>query len=64
MAEPDEFTRAAVVAGRTVKRLERQGYSSAEAKRLVIAVINSEEEKVCLGEAFDATRFIRCLDQL
>jgi hypothetical protein len=65
MTKPDEFTRAAIVAGRTVRRLEREGHSSAEAKQLVKAVINSEEEKLVRhGEAFDAARCIRRLDRL
>ncbi len=65
MAESDDFFRAAVLASRTVKRLERQGHSATEAKRLVVSVIDSEEKEVVhYRHSFDAARFIRRLEQL
>ena len=64
MAESDEFFKAAVVAGRTVQRLLRDGLSRVEARRLVKAAIDAEEKEVLQGHPFDAVRFISYLNHL
>ncbi len=65
MDAPNQFTRATVSAGQTVRRLEREGLSVDEAKRLVAGMINEEESKVMKGErAFDEKGFIERLRQL
>jgi hypothetical protein len=43
----------------TIDRLERQGHSNDEAKRMVLAVIDAEEFAVMKGRhSFDQTRFL------
>jgi hypothetical protein len=65
MSESDDFFRAAIVAGRTVKRLELAGFGSDEARRLVLTVIQAEERvAVADGYVFDAARFIQRLEGL
>ena len=65
MTDSDEFFRAAIVAGRTVKRLGMAGHPFIEAKRLVLAVIKAEErEAVGDGYVFDAALFVKRLEQL
>jgi hypothetical protein len=51
MDAPNQFTRAAGVAGQTVRRLQREGLTAEEAKRLVSTVIN--EEELCIIERED-----------
>ena len=62
MDAPNQFARATAFAGQTVRRLQREGLSADEAKRLVSAVINEEELVIWKGErAFDETGFIERL---
>jgi hypothetical protein len=62
---PNQFARATVFAGQTVRRLEREGLTVDEAKRLVAAVINEEELVVRSGErAFDEEGFVKRLRRL
>jgi hypothetical protein len=46
MSDANPYSRATILAGATVKRLQREGCSLKEAKRLVVAVINSEEAEM------------------
>ena len=65
MDQSEEFLEAALVASRTVRRLQREGHSPTEAKRLVIAAIDAEQfELLRQGRRFDEARFIRRLDHL
>jgi hypothetical protein len=65
MDAPNQFARATVFAGKTVRRLKREGLPADEAKRLVAAVINEEELVIRKGErAFDEKGFIGRLRQL
>jgi hypothetical protein len=65
MAESDEFFKAAVVACRTIRRLERHGQSPSDARSLVKAIVDAEERLVVQqGYPFDADRFIRRLHHL
>ncbi|HLX71026.1 MAG TPA: hypothetical protein VKV04_15475 [Verrucomicrobiae bacterium] len=65
MDASNQFTQATIVAGQTVRRLEREGLSVDEAKRLVAGMINEEESKVMKGErAFDEKGFIERLRRL
>lgn len=47
--DPNQFARASILAGQTVRRLQRMGHSSEEAKRLVVMVINEEESSMLKG---------------
>ncbi len=61
----NEFARATVLAGQTVKRLEREGISADEARRLVVGVINAEEAAVTKGRRpFDEVRLVKQLRRL
>jgi len=54
MSAANPYYRSAVLAGATVRRLQREGCSLDEAKRLVVQVINSEEtEMIRLRREFD-----------
>ena len=65
MDESNQYTRATLLAGETVQRLQREGYSADEAKRLVTAVINAEEFALMKGRhSFDEARFSERLRQL
>ena len=65
MGPSNQFFQASVFAGKTVERLQREGHSADEAKRMVAAVINAEEFAVMTGRhSFDATRFSERLRQL
>ena len=65
MDRSNQFTEAAIFAGQTVKRLQREGHSADDAKRMVAEVINAEEFVVTTGRhSFDAERFIERLRQL
>ena len=65
MDELNQYTRATVLAGETVQRLQREGCSADEAKRLVAAVINAEEFALMKGRhSFDLARFSERLRQL
>jgi hypothetical protein len=65
MDEMSQYARATVLAGETVKRLQREGHSAEEAKRMVAAVINAEEFAVRTGRhSFDVARFVGRLRQL
>ena len=65
MDDPSQYTRATILARDTVERLQREGHSVDEAKRMVVAVINAEEFAVMKGRhSFDETRFIERLRQL
>jgi hypothetical protein len=65
MDEFNQYFRGTVVARQTVERLQQQGVSADEAKRLVTAVINAEEFAIMKGRhAFDEGRFIERLRQL
>jgi hypothetical protein len=65
MDAPNQFARATVMAGKTVRRLEREGLTVDEAKRLVAAVINEEELVIRKGgRAFDEGGFVERLRKL
>ncbi len=65
MDESDQYFRATLLARETVERLQREGHSADEAKRLVTAVINAEELALMQGRhSFDETRFTERLRQL
>jgi len=65
MDDMNQYRRATIVAGETVKRLQREGHSAEEAKRMVVAVVNAEEFAVMNGRhSFDETRCIERLHQL
>lgn len=65
MRESNEYFRATVLACATVERLQRQGHSAEDAKRLVTAVINAEEFALLNGRhSFDEARFSERLRQL
>lgn len=65
MDDMNQYRRATIVAGETVERLRLAGHSDEEAKRMVAAVINTEEFAVMKGrQTFDETRFIERLRQL
>ena len=65
MNESNQYLRAALLARETVERLQRDGHSAEEAKRLVVAAINAEEFAVMTGRhAFDEARFSERMRQL
>ena len=65
MDEINQYFRPTHLAGETVERLQREGHSAEEARRLVTAVINAEEFAVMKGRhSFDEARFIEQLRQL
>jgi hypothetical protein len=65
MNESNPYLRAALLARETVERLQREGHSADEAKRLVVAAINAEEFAVMKGRhSFDEARFRERLRQL
>ncbi len=65
MSESNQYFRATLIAHETVERLQREGHSADEAKRLVTAVINAEEFALMKGRhTFDETRFSERLRQL
>jgi hypothetical protein len=65
MNESHHYSRAALLARKTVERLQREGHSAEEAKRLVVAAINAEEFAVLKGRhSFDEARFSERLRQL
>jgi hypothetical protein len=65
MDDPSQYTRATILARETVDRLQREGHSADEAKRMVTTVINAEEFAMMKGRhTFDETRFIERLHQL
>jgi hypothetical protein len=65
MDDFSQYSRATILARETVDRLQREGHSADEAKRMVAAVINAEEFAVMKGRhTFDETRFVERLHQL
>ena len=65
MDDFSHYSRATILARETVDRLQQEGHSADEAKRMVTAVINAEEFAVMKGRhTFDETRFIERLHQL
>lgn len=65
MPDPNPYSRAAILAAKTVERLQREGFSAEESKRLVEAVINAEEFAVMKGRhPFSEARFIERLRAL
>ena len=65
MDDFSQYSRATILARETVDRLQQEGHSANEAKRMVTAVINAEEFAVMKGRhTFDETRFIERLHQL
>jgi hypothetical protein len=65
MDDMNQYRRATIVARETVERLQRDGHSMDEAKRMVVAVINAEEPGVMKGRhSFDERRFIERLHHL
>jgi hypothetical protein len=65
MDESNQYSRATVLARKTVQRLQLEGHSAEDAKRLVTAVINAEEFAVMKGRhSFDEARFAERLRQL
>ena len=65
MDESNQYSRATLLAGETVQRLQREGHSFDDAKRLVAAMINAEEFALMKGRhSFDLARFSERLRQL
>ena len=65
MDESNQWVRASFLARETFERLQREGQSADEAKRLVAAVINAEEFALMKGRhSFDEARFSERLHQL
>jgi hypothetical protein len=64
MGESNQYFRATLLARETVERLQREGHSADEAKRLVAAVISAEEFALMKGRSFDEARFSKRLRQL
>ena len=65
MNHTDHCGRATLLARQTVERLEREGHSSGDAKRMVTEVINAEEFAVMKGRhSFDKARFVERLRDL
>jgi hypothetical protein len=65
MDETNEFFRATVLASQTIKRLQREGVSTDEAKRLVVVVINAEESLIMKHrQSFNEERVTERLHQL
>lgn len=65
MDDPSQYTRATILAGETVERLQQEGHSADEAKRMVAAVINAEGFALMKGRhSFDEARFIERLREL
>ena len=65
MDDPSQYTRATILARETVERLQQEGHSADEAKRMVVAVINAEEFALMKGRySFDETRFTERLREL
>jgi hypothetical protein len=65
MDDMNQYGRASILAGETVVRLQREGHSTEEAKRMVNAVISAEDFAVTTGRhIFDLTRFSERLKQL
>ena len=65
MDDFSQYSRATILARETVDRLQQEGHSADEAKRMVTAVINAEEFAVMKGRhTFDETRFVERLHQL
>jgi hypothetical protein len=63
--ESNPYTRASILAGATVKRLQREGVSAEDAKRLVVHVINSEEADMTRQRRqFDEVRITERLKRL
>ena len=59
------YYRATVLANQTVKRLQREGFPTDEAKRLVLAVINTEESLIMKHrQSFNEERVTERLKQL
>ena len=59
------YRRATLLAHKTVERLEREGHSPEEAKRLVTEAINAEESAQMKGRhSFDEARFVERLRDL
>lgn len=65
MNESNEFFRATIIANQTFKQLLKAGHSDADAKRMVVSVINAEEVEMNRhSRAFDEKRFFRRLQKL
>ena len=65
MDESNQYFRATLLAHDTVERLQREGHSADEAKRLVASVISAEEFALMKGRhSFDEARFSERLRQL
>jgi len=65
MDESNQYFRATLLARETVERLQREGHSPDEAKRLVTAVINAEGFALTKARhSFDEERFSERLRQL
>lgn len=65
MNDSNPYLRATVLAAETTQRLQREGHSADEAKRMVAAVINAEEFALRTARhSFDETRFAERLHQL
>lgn len=65
MHDINQYTRATVLARETVERLQREGHSHDEARRMVAAVIDTEALAVMTKRhTFDEDRFMERLNQL
>jgi len=63
--QSNPFSRSTILAGQTVRRLNRNGVSLDEAKRLVAQVINSEEAEMNqLRRGFDEAGMAERLNRL
>lgn len=65
MHETNHYTRATILARETIERLQRGGCSHAEARRLVISVIDAEAFALMTKRrTFDEDQFMERLNQL
>ncbi len=65
MDDFNQYSRVTILTRETVDRLQREGQSVDEARRMVAAVVNAEEFAVMKGRhTFDEARFIERLHRL
>ena len=65
MNDTEKCRRAAIIAGETVERLQREGYSSEDAQKMVLDIIRSEAQAMTRGNhMFDEAHCIERLRQL
>jgi len=65
MNQSNQFVRSSILAVQTMRRLQREGCSIDEAKRMVMQVINSEEAEMSRQRrSFDEARMAERLNRL